>query len=391
MAAVTMSTPARQPFASLDASRLRALAKSRMNIRNQQNGEFQFSLTSTKAINLTRVGAMITGKRKPLGDIDSENIDPTLNLSSKRKRGSDEDDDLSSKKTSTAASSKPLKTSRFALKTIETSPSVPRISSTPQPSTPKSAPSLKPAGRSPQSLKSICKPFARRSNITKGTRPEPTSRKSVSRPFSITTALSNGKSQKITAPSTPSTKTPAPASWSFDIYVDSEEEEMTNLMEHSTGVLDISDSEAKQETTSGRGKENVPPADLGIELAPAAPQQESPAAAARKSFMMEESRAPLGELNAADYYGADCHAFSYAVVWDEEEETDVESVPAPVQTRKSASRGSTKPARSTKLSSVSSLSSLEPTAPKEESAKNERSGAVIEIYESATAAEEDSA
>lgn len=388
-----MSTPARQPFASLDAPRLRALAKSRMNIRNQQNGESQFSLASTKTINLTRVGAIIiTGKRKPLGDIDTENIDPTLNLSSKRKRGSDEDDDLSSKKTSiSTAPSKPLKTSRFALKTIETSPA-PRISSTPQPSTPKSAPSLKPAGRSPQSLKSICKPFARRSNITKGTRPEPTSRKSVSRPFSIATALSNGKSQKTIAPSTPFTKTPVPASWSFDIYVDSEEEEMTNLMQHSTGVLDISDSEAKQETSSGRGKENVPPAELGIELAPAAPQQESPAAATRKSVMMEESRAPLGELNAADYYGADCHAFSYAVVWDEEEETDVENVPVPVQMRKlSASRGSTKPARSTKLSSVSSISSIEPTASKDESAKSEPSEAGIEIYESESAAEEESA
>ena len=386
-----MSTPARQPFASLDAPRLRALAKSRMNIRNQQNGELHPASHLQKQSILTRVGAIVTGKRKPLGDIDTENIDPTLNLSSKRKRGSDEDDDLSSKKTSTStAPSKPLKTSRFALKTIETSPSVPRISSIPQPSTPKSTSSLKPAGRSPLSLKSICKPFARRSNIAKGTRSEPTGRKSVSRPFSIATALSNGKSQKTAAPSTPSTKTPAPASWSFDIHVDSEEEEMTNLMQHSTGVLDISDSEAKQDTSSGRGKENVPPAELGIELAPAAPQQESPAAAARKSVMMEESRAPLGELNAADYYGADCHAFSYAVAWEEAEEIDVDNAPVPSQTRRSsASRGSTKPVRSTKLSSVSSISSLEPTVSKEEPAKSERSEAGIEIYESESAAEKD--
>lgn len=159
-------------------------------------------------------------------------------------------------------------------------------------------------------------------------------------------------------------------------------------MQHSTGVLDISDSEAKQDTSSGRGKENVPPAELGIELAPAAPQQESPAATARKSVMMEESRAPLGELNASDYYGADCHAFSYAVVWGEEEETDAENAPVPSQTRKSASRGSTKPARSTKLSSVSSIASPEPTVSKEEPAKSERSEAGIEIYESESAAEE---
>ena len=105
---------------------------------------------------------------------------------------------------------------------------------------------------------------------------------------------------------------------------------------------------------------------------------------------MEESRAPLGELNAADYYGDDCHAFSYAVVHDDDE--DAENAPVPEQKKPASSRKSTstQPARSTKLSSVSSISSLlESTAPKAESkAASEPSESEIDIWESGSAAEE---
>lgn len=240
---------------------------------------------------------------------DAENIDPnTLHLSGKRKRSLEEDDDISK------GSPKPLKTSRMVL-------SVRDINFTPRPSTPsklslstpKSALILKPAGRSPPP-KSIVS-STRRSTITK-TRPEPSKRGGVARPFSLATALSNGK-PKIATPSKPK----GPASWFFDIHVDSEQEEMTNLMQHSTGVLDISDDEAKTSTADDRGKENVPPAELGIDL----PRSRevtalAAAAAARKASEMEEDRAPLGELNAADYYPEDCNAFSFAVVYDDENE-----------------------------------------------------------------------
>ena len=169
---------------------------------------------------------------------------------------------------------------------------------------------------------------------------------------------------------------------------------MTNLMQHSTGVLDISDEET---SSAGRGKENVPPSELNLILPTTRQQQESPAAAARKSVMMEESRAPLGELNAADYYGDDCHAFSYAVVHDDDDEEDTEHVPVPEQKKSSASAPvssrnstSTQPARSTKLSSVSSISSLlESTAPKAKSkTASEPSESEIDIWESGSAAEE---
>ncbi|KAI9933110.1 hypothetical protein MW887_007581 [Aspergillus wentii] len=357
MAALTM-TPAtmRQPFASLDAPRMRSLLKTKLNVKNQQNG------------------ASITGKRRPLGEIDTENVDPTLNLSTKRKRGSDEDGPVK-------GSSKPIKASRKALATVEpiVAPRTPSAPISAPPSTPKSTTALKPAGRSPKSKSQSCKPFARRSNISKN-RSEPTGKKTVSRPFSIATALSNGKSKQ------PSSK--APASWAFEIHVDSEQEEMTNLMQHSTGVLDISDDETKVENTS-RGKENIPPADLGLSL-PASPQQESTAAAARKGPMMEESRSPLGELNASDYYGADCHAFSYEVVYDD----DAENTPEPKKAPAPSLPRSTQPSRSSKLSSVSSISSiLEATTPAtstDEPSKENPSEAEIKIWESGSAAEEQS-
>lgn len=344
----------RQPFASLDTPRVRSLLKSKMNLKNQQNG------------------AILSGKRQPLSEVDTENIDPTtFKSSTKRKRVSDEDDENEPVKNTI----KPMKTSRITLTTIKPN-AAPRVPVTPPKaslSTPKSAPTLKPAGRSPQAKP--CKPFARRSTIMKS-RPESASKKSVHRPFSLAAALASGKPTSQTAPK-------APASWSFDIYVDSEQEEMTNLMQHSTCVLDISDDEGKVET-SGRGKENIPPVELGIDL-PRSRQQESPAAAARKSVMMEESRAPLGDLNAADYYGDDCHAFSYTIVYDDEE-NDATSSKTPLPTLPRSS-----PHSRSKLSSVSSISSLiEATVPEQRVAetKLESSEAEIEVWESESAAEE---
>ncbi|KAA8642947.1 uncharacterized protein ATNIH1004_009709 [Aspergillus tanneri] len=295
MATLTMtSTPVRQPFASLDAPRMRSLLKTKMNVQNQQNG------------------AIMSGKRQPLFDIDSENIDPTSRKhSAKRKRGTDEDHEP------TKGLSKPIKASRMAL--------TPVVSPAPlkeTPSTPKSAPVPKPAGRSPQARP--CKPFARRSTIAK-TRPTPAPKKSVHRPFSIATALSNGKTKS------PATK--IPASWSFDIYVDSQQEEMTNLMQHSTGVLDISDDEDKVESAT-RGKENIPPC---------------------------RSRHQLASFSPAGVPECGCSEVGYA-------------------------RGI---ARSTgKLSSVSSISSLlEATAPAKPM-EARTTDAEVDIWESESAAEE---
>ncbi|KAF7136814.1 hypothetical protein CNMCM5793_006332 [Aspergillus hiratsukae] len=349
MAALTMTPPTtmRQPFASLDAPRMRSLLKAKMNIKNQQNGA-------------------PSAKRRPLAEVDAENIDPaTLNMSTKRKRGCDEEDHDPSK-----CSPKPLKTSRMALTVVKSNMTSPMPSSTFKAplSKPKSTPALQPVGRSPQGKS--CKPFARRSTINKS-RPEHAARKSLTRPFSIATVLGNVQPKSQPAPRTP-------ASWSFEIHVDSEQEEMTNLMQHSTCVLDISDDEGKAELSS-RGKENIPPSELGIDLSRAA------AAAARKNDMTDEPRSPLGELNAADYYGEDCHAFSYAVVYDEEEATSEKKTTLPP-----LPRNPTHPTR-TRLSSLSSISSiLAATQPAKaaSSTKSTVSEAEIEIWESQSNADE---
>ncbi|KAL5340578.1 hypothetical protein BJX70DRAFT_101212 [Aspergillus crustosus] len=361
MAALTVSPAAvRHPFAPLDATRMRSLLRTKMNFQNKQNG------------------TILSVKTQPLIDSDSENIDPTTYKSSKRKRAADdnEDDHVPLK---THSPMKPMKTSRKAFSILEDATATPATPVTPTKSqSPKSAP--KPAGRSPQ-MKSA-KPFARRATISKS-RPE-SARKGVSRPFSIAAALSTGK-----AKSQPSlTPTPKmPASWAFDIYVDSEQEEMTNLMQHSTCVLDISDDEGKQEEKSDhRGKENIPPCELGLSL-PRSQQQESPAAAARKSEMLDEPRSPLGDLNAADYYGEDCHAFSYAVVYEDEEAEAVE------EKKEKAALSFTRPSHPprSKLSSMSSIASiLGAASPVKSTAESdpEVELAPIEIWESESAGEE---
>ncbi|KAJ5980934.1 hypothetical protein N7481_008232 [Penicillium waksmanii] len=356
MAALTM-TPSRQPFASLDSPRMRPVMRSKLNRQNQLNG------------------AALSAKSSIFVD-DAENIDPTtLSLSSKRKRSWDDEDDVSK------GSPKPLKTSRLALTTRDHL--TPRQSTPfkngPSISTPKSAPILKPAGRSPPP-KSYKTP-GRRSTIAK-VRPEATKR-GVARPFSLAAALSQGKTK---TPSTPKPQSKAPASWFFDIHVDSEQEEMTNLMQHSTGVLDISDDEGKAVITDGRGKENVPPSELGLDLPRS--QQATPlatATAARKEFKMEEDRAPLGELTASDYYPENCNAFSFAVVHDDEDENVSESKKA----------FSAPPSQATFMppaitASIDSLLATAMSSPTTKSTTTERTSDpdAIEIWETSSAADD---
>ncbi|KAL4967171.1 uncharacterized protein BDV14DRAFT_170143 [Aspergillus stella-maris] len=372
MAAITMTSPAvRQPFAPLDATRIRSLMRSKMNLQNKQNGLVSLA------------------KRQPLADSDSENIDPTAYKSTKRKRSLDDEDDTENDKAPLKSINlsplKPMKSSRMAFSILEDSapvtPSTPTKSH--HASTPKSAP-LKPAGRSPQMKAS--KPFARRSTVSKN-RPE-SARKGVSRPFSLAAALSNGKSKSKPAAPASTPKMPMPASWSFEIYVDSEQEEMTNLMQHSTCVLDISDDEGKVETVSDhRGKENIPPADAGVVL-PRATRSTTASAAARKatleSDMKDEPRSPLGELNAADYYGEDCHAFSYEVIYDEEDDVP-EKTKVPASTFEFVRP--TLHSRS-KLSSMSSIDSVLEDVASSVQAEPETKASEIEIWESESAGEE---
>lgn len=317
-------------------------------------------------------------KRSIPSDFDSENVDPTtLKQSTKRKRSFEDDEDPSKEPLKTP------KTNRIALAPCDSKVAA-HDTATPRASRTSTAPVTsigKPAGRSPPSKP--CRGFGRRPTGAV-TRPEIASKRAVHRaPFSIATALATEK---------PKRHSPAkPASWYFDIYVDTEQDEMTNSMQHSACFLDISDDESKTKTDS-RGKENIPPHELGITM-PTTAQQTTTEPASRKNLMTDEPRTPLGELKAPDYYGAGCDALSYVVVEDDEPET-VNEKPA------FAPNGDMTNSTSSSQSK-SHIASLEVTAPVEanqtasESEKTEAkakatepSGAEFEIWESASAADE---
>ncbi|KAI4128301.1 MAG: hypothetical protein LQ338_002800 [Usnochroma carphineum] len=89
--------------------------------------------------------------------------------------------------------------------------------------------------------------------------------------------------------------------WDFVIREDTPEEELTNLMEHSTHTLDISDDENRGKFRDDRDKENIPPP--GCPASAVRP-------VGRRDMMTEDVRTPLGKLNAADYYAPGCDASS---------------------------------------------------------------------------------
>ncbi|KAL8717278.1 MAG: hypothetical protein Q9225_005465 [Loekoesia sp. 1 TL-2023] len=87
----------------------------------------------------------------------------------------------------------------------------------------------------------------------------------------------------------------------FTIHEDTPDEELTNLMEHSTCTLDISDDENRGKFRDDRDKENIPPP--GCPASAVRP-------VARRDMMTDEVRSPLAKLNASDYYAPGCDASS---------------------------------------------------------------------------------
>jgi hypothetical protein len=236
------------------------------------------ALQQTKLGFLNKLNATLSStplKRSMSYDSDGENAVPMKLDASKRKRAADDDGQHSE-------SPKAVKASRISLVTVEkTTPATPRNVNT--------TIIAKPAGRSPANTK-LTKAFGRRSQ-----------RDSL--------AVSHVKS-KSKEPL--SRKVTQPASWLFSIHVDTADEEATNTMQHFAGRLDISDDEGKAKHDD-RGKENIPPHELGIAMPTAA----QPTPVHSRKNMMAQFRSPLDELRAADYYGPGLNALSYAVVHDE--------------------------------------------------------------------------
>jgi hypothetical protein len=88
-----------------------------------------------------------------------------------------------------------------------------------------------------------------------------------------------------------------PDSWIFDIYEDSPEETLQNLMEHSTYTLDISDESDNEPATSElqeKGKENIAPARLAELLAVAPAERDNAMRVDVPEKAIPQRRAPGG-------------------------------------------------------------------------------------------------
>jgi hypothetical protein len=250
-------------------------------------------------------------------DLDSENIDPSVYASpSKKSKGLE------------GSAIKPK--SQFVLKSVQ-SPIVTRPIATPKrlsvstKITPSSAPA--PAGRSPKSKRAgiLSRRRVSSSPFTRIDPPSGLSDTSNGLPFSIDAALSG------TVPSYAPTPKPTiastleesvPGNWLFEIHEDTPEEELGNLVQFSTQTLDISDDESKVRERDERGKENIPPSELGL-VAPIADIRP----ATRKDMMTDEARTPLGDLDAREFYAPGCDENSFIIVSEDKDFTEPEKSP----------------------------------------------------------------
>ncbi|KAH0547806.1 hypothetical protein FGG08_000063 [Glutinoglossum americanum] len=350
-----VSSP-RQPFASLDSPRLRNLA----NIKNRQNDRFLRSVTALP----TTLSTPVKRRFSPVStfEADSENIDPSL-LDTPSKRVKNVDGSYNSP--STKCNITPAKKSLFVLtdtpasndlkKTVKLLPSQSpaRLANTPVSRRNKLGSGLSqkrdafglhkpglsntvlstPAGRSPKNK--ILGNIGKRRTSSPFTRIDPPSSLQNAAPLSIDAALSGTiPNYKPKARSTPLQEIhiptlgerATPAAWQFEIHEDTLEETLTNIMEFSTGVLDISDDESRRREKDDRGKENIPPmldsetpaepanapATPSTSFGPASKPQRSREARQRQSSPYY--RAPLGDLRPADFHGEGLDATSFVIV-----------------------------------------------------------------------------
>ncbi|KAJ0114863.1 hypothetical protein J7T55_004605 [Diaporthe amygdali] len=338
MAAVT-----RQPFAPLDGTRLQSLTSA----RNQQ----------------ASIPLSSPGKRKAadfLNVDDFENVDPAL-LFSKRSKGSTSDGAskdffkpptfIITKSSSTSA----LPSSKDGISaSVFSSPlkggASPRVRSILNPKSPArklsslargpSSPMSAPAGRSPTRGNKRIGILNRRRTGT-FTRIDPPTFSLSSTPFSLEAAI-KGTVPSYAARTPSSTKASSAtssslslsnsddfyglnvkSSWEFDIHEDTPEQEMTNLLQHSTCRLDISsDEECQQklgrEKAEGRGKENVPPAD---DISQTSARRAT--AISEGGMEYEKPRTALGDLNVEDFYAEGCDPTSVFIVPEDEDDGTV--------------------------------------------------------------------
>lgn len=113
------------------------------------------------------------------------------------------------------------------------------------------------------------------------------------------------------------------SSWEFDIHEDTPEQEMTNLLQHSTCRLDISSDEECErklgrEKAEDRGKENVPPADDVSQTS-----TRGATTISEGGMEYEKPRTALGDLNVEDFYAEGCDPTSVFIVPEDEDDGTV--------------------------------------------------------------------
>lgn len=242
-------------------------------------------------------------------DVDSENIDPLI-FSSPSKKGRAFDFDATKYNDAPLFASPPAQPTQYVeraqaagqkRKAEESVIPTAGIKRRPEPS---SAPA--PAGRSPKH-KRIGILSRRRMTTNPFTRVNPPSSAVGSAnglPFSIDAALAGTIPKYKSKP-----KPTLGKGWQFDIHEDTPDELLTNMLGHSTTTLDISDDESSSSKGDKDNKENIPPID-----GPAAVVSASQVTATRRDLMTDETREPLGDLDAKDFYAEGCDASSCIVV-----------------------------------------------------------------------------
>lgn len=265
-----------------------ALRPAKLSTVNRLNGTVPFAMVFVSVCPLLTLALAAPRptplKRSIVYSSDEENIAPSFSKldSTKRKRSSEDDDEQ------LFESPKALKTNRMSSASEANKPV-----ETPTPRKMNAAIG-KPAGRSP--LGKSTKAFGRRSQ-----------RAPLGR-------LAQTPAPVSKSPAPQSTR--QPASWFFDIHVDTPDEEASNTMQHFAGRLDISDDDEAKARADDRGKENIPPHELGIAMPPTA--QPLMSTSRHGKNMMAVSRSPLGELKPSDYYPAELKGVFNTVIVDDD-------------------------------------------------------------------------
>lgn len=328
MAAVT-----RQPFAPIEGPRLQNLT----SLKNRQNA--------------VAIASPVKRKASDIDTDDSENVDPVL--FSKRSKGSSSDGFYPAKDFIKPASFILTKSASLSTITVTTSPKVatPRPRTLLNPKSPaarlntgivKSSPLSAPAGRSPTRGKRAGLLSSRRRTAGPYTRVDPprfslgSLSSSSAAPFSLDAALKGtipSYTGRNASPKESSSRSSGlddlhgssnKSDWFFDIHEDTPEQEMTNLLQHSTCVLDISsdeESETRLLRERAEGKENVPPVDDVSQTS----RPRTARAVDADEMIFEKERNPLGEMNVRDFYAEGCDESSIIIVpGDDDEEAKTE-------------------------------------------------------------------